>query len=77
MVKPFADAVMGLKKGETTPRPVQTQYGWHIIRLDDTRDVQPPPFDSVKNQLGQVILAKKFKAYSDELLKTAKVEKKL
>lgn len=77
MVKPFADAVMGLKKGETTPRPVQTQYGWHIIRLEDTRDVQPPPFDSVKNQLGQVVLAKKFKAYSDELLKTAKVEKKL
>jgi peptidyl-prolyl cis-trans isomerase C len=77
MVKPFADAVMGLKKGETTPRPVQTQYGWHIIRLEDTREVQPPPFDSVKAQLGQVVLAKKFKGYSDELLKTAKVEKKL
>jgi hypothetical protein len=39
--------------------------------------VQPPPFDQVKAQLGQVVLAKKFKGYSDELLKTAKVEKKL
>jgi peptidyl-prolyl cis-trans isomerase C len=77
MVKPFADAVMALKKGETTPAPVQTQYGWHIIRLDDTREVQPPPFDQVKAQLSQVVLAKKFKGYSDELLKTAKVEKKL
>jgi peptidyl-prolyl cis-trans isomerase C len=77
MVKPFADAVMGLKKGETTAKPVQTQYGWHIIRLDDTREVQPPPFDTVKGQLGQVVLAKKFKGYSDELLKAAKVEKKL
>jgi len=77
MVKPFADAVMGMKKGEITPKPVQTQYGWHIIRLEDTREVQPPPFDQVKGQLGQVVLAKKFKGYSDELLKTAKVEKKL
>jgi peptidyl-prolyl cis-trans isomerase C len=56
---------------------VQTQYGWHIIRLDDTRDVQPPPFDQVKGQLTQVVLGKKFKAYSDELLKAAKVERKL
>jgi peptidyl-prolyl cis-trans isomerase C len=77
MVKPFADAVMGLKKGETTPKPVQTQYGWHIIRLDDSREIQPPPFDQVKGQLGQVVMAKKFKSYSDELLKVAKVEKKL
>ncbi len=38
MVKPFADAVKGLKKGETTPEPVQTQFGWHIIQLEDTRD---------------------------------------
>jgi peptidyl-prolyl cis-trans isomerase C len=77
MVKPFSDAVLALKKGETTSKPVQTQYGWHIIRLDDTRDVQPPPFDQVKGQLTQVVLGKKFKAYSDELLKAAKVERKL
>ena len=77
MVKPFADAVMGLKKGDVTSKPVQTQYGWHIIRLEDTRETQAPPFDQVKQQLVQVVLGKKFKAYSNELIKTAKIEKKL
>ena len=77
MVKPFADAVMALKKGEMTQAPVQSQFGWHVIKLEETRDVQPPPFDQVKQQLGQVVLAKKFKAYAEELEKTAKIEKKL
>jgi len=77
MVKPFADAVMALKKGETIAKPVQTQFGWHVIRLDDVREVQPPPFEQVKPQLTQVVMAKKFRAYGDELAKAAKVEKKL
>lgn len=77
MVKPFADAVAGLKKGESTRTPVQTQYGWHIIRLEDTRDVAAPPFEEVKERLGQIVMQKKFKSWSDELLKTAKVDRKL
>ncbi|HEV7631363.1 MAG TPA: peptidylprolyl isomerase [Steroidobacteraceae bacterium] len=77
MVKPFAEAVVGLKKGEYTQRPVQTQYGWHVIRLDDTRELAPPEFDGVKERLVQIVEAKKFKAYTDELAKTAKIEKKL
>lgn len=77
MVKPFADAVAALKKGEYTRTPVQTQYGWHIIRLDDTREVAAPPYEEVKERLGQIVMQKKFKSWSDELLKTAKVEKKL
>ena len=77
MVKPFADAVLALKKGETIAKPVQTQFGWHVIRLDDTRPVQPPPFEQVKQQISQSVLAKKFQAYSDELAKAAKIEKKL
>ncbi|MFZ9709432.1 MAG: peptidylprolyl isomerase [Steroidobacteraceae bacterium] len=77
MVKPFADAVMALKKGETIAKPVQTQFGWHVIRLDDTRPVQPPPFEQVQQQISQSVLAKKFQAYSDELAKAAKIEKKL
>lgn len=75
MVPPFAAAVVALKKGEYTKAPVQTQYGWHVIRLDDVRDVQPPPFDSVKERLVQIVQAKKFKAYADELMKAAKVAK--
>jgi peptidyl-prolyl cis-trans isomerase C len=77
MVKPFADAVMALKKGEMTQAPVQSQFGWHVIKLEDTRDVQPPPFDQVKDQLNNVVLAKKFKTYADDLKKTAKIENKL
>jgi peptidyl-prolyl cis-trans isomerase C len=75
MVKPFADAVARLKKGETTSAPVQSEFGWHIIRLDDTRETAPPGFDSVKDRLGQIVEAKKFKAYGDDLMKAAKVEK--
>jgi len=77
MVKPFADAVAGLKKGETTSSPVQTQYGWHVIQLIDTRETPVPPLDSVKDRLDQYVQNKKFKAYQDELMKTAKVEKSL
>jgi len=75
MVKPFADAVAALKKGETTAAPVQTEYGWHVIRLDDTRAATPPTFDVVKAKLEQIVESKKFKAYSDTLLAAAKVEK--
>jgi peptidyl-prolyl cis-trans isomerase C len=77
MVKPFAEAVVALKKGETIAKPVQTQFGWHIIRVDDVREVQPPPFEQVKEQLNQAVLAKKLRTYSDELAKAAKVEKKI
>ncbi|MEP7312291.1 MAG: peptidylprolyl isomerase [Pseudomonadota bacterium] len=77
MVKPFSDAVVNLKKGEFTKTPVQTQYGWHVIRLDETRDLAPPEFDGVKERLVQIVEAKKFKSYTDELAKTAKIEKKL
>jgi len=77
MVKPFSDAVKLLKKGEMTSAPVQTQFGWHIIKLDDTRDVAPPPFDQVKEQVGNRVMQKKLQSYVDELKKTAKIEKKI
>jgi peptidyl-prolyl cis-trans isomerase C len=74
MVKPFGDAVKGLKKGDTTTEPVQTQYGWHVIKLVDTRDA---PFDQLKGQLTSGIMQKKFQDYIDSLKKSAKIEKKL
>ena len=74
MVKPFADAVSNLKVGQYTTEPVQTQYGWHVIQLLGTRPVSPPPFDQVKQRLVQVVQAKKFRAYTDDLLKQAKVD---
>ena len=78
MVKPFADAVKGLKKGEMTPEPVQTQYGWHVIKLEDTRPFTPPPFDQFnKPQLTNPIMQKRLQAYIDSLKKDAKIEKKM
>ena len=77
MVKPFADAVVSLKKGEITPVPVQSQYGWHVIQLEDTRDTPVPPLEQVKDRVAQLVEAKKFRAYQDDLLKTAKIDKDL
>ena len=62
MVKPFSDAVTKLSKGGLTAEPVQTQFGWHVIKLDDVRDMKAPPYDKVKDglqkQLGQRQLEK-------------------
>ena len=77
MVKPFGDAVKGLKKGEFTQQPVQTQFGWHVIELEDTRPVNPPPFDQVKQRLVTRLIQKRLQAYVEDLKKNAKIEKKL
>jgi peptidyl-prolyl cis-trans isomerase C len=77
MVPEFGAAVTALKPGEYTHKPVQTQYGWHIIQLLETRDLTPPPFDQVRQRLEQVVENKKFRSYTDELMHTAKVEKLL
>jgi peptidyl-prolyl cis-trans isomerase C len=75
MAKPFGDAVKGLKKGEMTSAPVQTQFGWHVIKLEDTRETAPPPFDQVKQQVGNGVVQKKLQAYVEGLKKTAKIDK--
>jgi peptidyl-prolyl cis-trans isomerase C len=77
MVKPFADAVVALKKGETTQTPVQSPFGWHVIQLLDTRDQAPPQFDAVKQRVQQLVQEKKIRAYQDELMKTATIKKNL
>jgi peptidyl-prolyl cis-trans isomerase C len=51
MVKPFGDAVAKLQKGNITTEPVQTQFGWHVIKLDDVREMKAPPYDKVKESL--------------------------
>jgi len=52
-VKPFSDAMVKTDKGKFTPQPVQTQFGWHVIRVDDVRAAKVPSFDEVKPQLQQ------------------------
>ena len=51
--KPFSDAMVGLQKGKFTPTPVQTQFGWHVIMLEDVRDTKAPSFEEVKPNLTQ------------------------
>ena len=77
MVKPFSDAVQQLETGKYTATPVQSEFGWHVIRLEEKRATAPPPFDSVKAQLGPLVNQKKFEAHLDELVKSAKVERSL
>src|SRR5258706_4245915 len=51
--KPFSDAMIALQKGKFTPTPIQTQFGWHVILLEDVRDTKAPSFDEVKPNLTQ------------------------
>ena len=77
MVKPFADAVEKLEKGAYTKEPVQSEFGWHVIKLEDTRPLEVPSYEAVESQLGQLVRQSKFQAYLEELKKNAKVERKL
>ena len=72
--KNFADAIGLLKNNEITSSPIQTQYGWHVLQLLGTRDRPPPSFEGVQDQLKRILLSKKYRAWSDELLKTAKID---
>jgi peptidyl-prolyl cis-trans isomerase C len=74
MVKPFSEAVEKLQKGQMTEAPVKTDFGWHVIRLDDTRPVEPPPFDAVKDRLGPMVQQRQLREYIDGLRTAAKVE---
>lgn len=73
-VKEFADAMVALKKGQTTDAPVKSQFGYHIIRLDDVRDAQLPKFEEVKPQIVQQLMQQKVGMYQQELRAKAKVE---
>jgi peptidyl-prolyl cis-trans isomerase C len=66
-VKPFSDAMVKLPKGKFTTQPVQSQFGWHVIQVDDIRDAKIPPFDEVKPQLQQRLQAQHLDQYFKEL----------
>ncbi len=74
MVKPFSDAVTGLKKGETTSAPVQTQFGWHIIKLVDTRAAQVPSYDKVKEGLERTLQQRKLEKMMIGLKEKSKID---
>ena len=73
-VKPFADAMVALKKGELTATPVKSEFGFHVIELTDVRDATPPAFDDVKAQIKEGMAQERLQAYIDGLRKKAVVK---
>jgi len=75
-VPEFSQAMVALKKGEMTQEPVKSQFGYHIIRLDDTRQAQLPPLEEVKAQIKQRLEQQKLAAFRDEVRAKAKTDYK-
>ena len=75
-VPEFSAAMTALKKGEYTETPVKTQFGYHIIKLEDTRAAQFPPLADVKAQIQQRLAQQKAATFRDELRAKAKTDYK-
>ena len=75
-VPEFSKAMVALKKGDMTETPVKSQFGYHIIKLEDTREAQFPEFDAVKGQLQQRQAQVKLQKYQEDLRKAAKTDYK-
>jgi peptidyl-prolyl cis-trans isomerase C len=73
-VKPFSEAMVKLEKGKYTETPVQSQFGWHVIRLDDSRAITPPPYDQVKSHLVESMQQKEIKQFVDGLVSKANIK---
>jgi peptidyl-prolyl cis-trans isomerase C len=73
-VKPFADALTKLEKGQYTETPVKSDFGWHVILLEDSRALQAPDFESVKPQLAQRLQQQQVEAHILSLRAKAKVD---
>jgi peptidyl-prolyl cis-trans isomerase C len=73
-VKPFSDAMVALKKGQFTETPVKTQYGYHVIKLDDVRAAKIPTLEEVKPQIAESLQQKKLQAFQQELHSKAKIQ---
>lgn len=74
LVKPFSDVMIKLEKGKVADAPVRTQFGWHVIRLDDIRPVQHPPLADVKSKIEDGLRRQKFEAHVRDLRAKAKIE---
>ncbi|ELX08556.1 MULTISPECIES: peptidylprolyl isomerase [Oxalobacteraceae] len=74
LVKPFADAMIALKNGEITQTPVKTEYGYHVIKLEESRATKLPAVEEVKGQIAEALQQRKIAAFRDELTKKAKVQ---
>ena len=74
MVKPFSEATAQLEKGQYTKTPVQTQFGWHVIILDDSRETTPPPFADVKDRIKMLLANQKMQQHVEAMRSTASID---
>ncbi|MDD2546077.1 MAG: peptidylprolyl isomerase [Burkholderiaceae bacterium] len=73
-VAEFTEALIKLEKGKMTDAPVKSQFGWHVIRLDDTRQAQLPKLEDVKAQVSQQLQQQKLAKFQEDLRAKAKIE---
>ncbi|SDD51258.1 peptidyl-prolyl cis-trans isomerase C [Massilia sp. PDC64] len=73
-VPEFSKAMTSLNKGQITETPVKTQYGYHVIKLEDVRAAKIPPLDEVKQQVAESLQQRKLAAFREELMKKAKIQ---
>ena len=73
-VQEFSDAMAGLKKGEITKTPVKSQFGYHVIRLDDTRQPQLPPLDAVRGEIIKQLQQERIRDAITAVRASAKIE---
>ena len=73
-VPEFSKAMTSLQKGQITETPVKTQYGYHVIKLEDVRAAKVPPMEEVKQQIAESLQQRKLASYRDELMKKAKIQ---
>ena len=70
----FSAAFVALNKGQVTEKPVQTQNGFHVIKVDDIRAAKLPTLEEVKPQIAEALTQRKLQAYQEELIKKAKIQ---
>lgn len=73
-VEPFAKAVKATPKGQLAAKPVQTQFGWHVVEVVDARPVEFPPFDQVKTQLEEMMRQQELAKFQQKLRTAAKIQ---
>jgi peptidyl-prolyl cis-trans isomerase C len=74
MVPPFEKAAFALEPGQFTQEPVQSEFGWHVIKVEEKRMSAPPSFDEVKEQLKNYVLRQKFEKITASLREKYPVE---
>jgi peptidyl-prolyl cis-trans isomerase C len=75
MVKEFSDAAFALKKGELSDAPIKTQFGYHVVKVEDRRQAPPPSFEELSDQIREELARETVSGFLDQLRSTAKIEK--